>query len=233
MTNVTWSCVKSHAVIQSTISVWAKRKYCNNSCFWNAWKHFENIDHRECRYLNTMVWIATTAWIAAQQAEAVSPPDLHSFMCISTPVYVTKMTNSNAVQHIALEPPNTWKLFQNIWEKQGYSADDAVLKRFSEPGTRSTKTSWKWCKPLRICHENLSIRIKNLASLMLMSILLILKAYPWVYAGPIAIVWKLACGKSTILDAMCLICLIIPRLKDSDGKLKDVDGSAVTNQLSF
>ncbi|MGM7343269.1 exonuclease sbcCD subunit D, partial [Acinetobacter baumannii] len=33
-------------------------------------------------------------------------------------------------RHIALEPPTPEKLFQNIWEKQGYSADDAVLKDF-------------------------------------------------------------------------------------------------------
>ena len=45
--------------------------------------------------------------------------------------YVNKdTTNSNTTQHIALEPPTPEKLFQNIWEKQGYSADDAVLKDF-------------------------------------------------------------------------------------------------------
>ena len=39
-------------------------------------------------------------------------------------------TDSNTTQQIALEPPTPEKLFQNIWEKQGYSADDAVLKDF-------------------------------------------------------------------------------------------------------
>ncbi|MBD3902964.1 exonuclease sbcCD subunit D, partial [Bifidobacterium breve] len=39
-------------------------------------------------------------------------------------------TNSNTTQHIALETPTPEKLFQNNWEKQGYSADDAVLKDF-------------------------------------------------------------------------------------------------------
>ena len=37
---------------------------------------------------------------------------------------------------------------------------------------------------------------------------------------------KTGAGKSTILDAMCLALFNrVPRLKDSDGKLKDVDGS--------
>jgi DNA repair protein SbcD/Mre11 len=33
-------------------------------------------------------------------------------------------------QHILLEPPTPEKLFQQIWEKQGYSTDDTVLKDF-------------------------------------------------------------------------------------------------------
>ncbi|MNH47435.1 hypothetical protein D3C79_1106690 [compost metagenome] len=39
-------------------------------------------------------------------------------------------SDTDTTQQIALEPPTPEKLFQNIWEKQGYSADDAVLKGF-------------------------------------------------------------------------------------------------------
>lgn len=71
----------------------------------------------------------------------------------------------------------------------------------------------------------LSIRIKNLASLA-GEHLIDFDAEPLASAGLIAIVGKTGAGKSTILDAMCLALFNkIPRLKDSDGKLLDSDGS--------
>ena len=71
----------------------------------------------------------------------------------------------------------------------------------------------------------LSIRIKNLASLA-GEHLIDFAAEPLANAGLIAIVGKTGAGKSTILDAMCLALFNkIPRLKDSDGKLLDSDGS--------
>ncbi|MDR6797698.1 AAA family ATPase [Acinetobacter calcoaceticus] len=71
----------------------------------------------------------------------------------------------------------------------------------------------------------LSIRIKNLASLS-DEHFIDFESAPLVHAGLIAIVGKTGAGKSTILDAMCLALFNrVPRLKDSDGKLKDVDGS--------
>lgn len=71
----------------------------------------------------------------------------------------------------------------------------------------------------------LSIRIKNLASLA-GEHLIDFDAEPLASAGLIAIVGKTGAGKSTILDAMCLALFNkIPRLKDSDGKLLDTDGS--------
>ncbi|WP_426456006.1 AAA family ATPase [Acinetobacter sp. KB005] len=71
----------------------------------------------------------------------------------------------------------------------------------------------------------LSIRIKNLASLSDEHFIDFENA-PLAHAGLIAIVGKTGAGKSTILDAMCLALFNrVPRLKDSDGKLKDVDGS--------
>ncbi len=71
----------------------------------------------------------------------------------------------------------------------------------------------------------LSIRIKNLASLS-GEHFIDFETEPLASAGLIAIVGKTGAGKSTILDAMCLALFNkIPRLKDSDGKLQDVDGS--------
>ncbi|MDP9803418.1 AAA family ATPase [Acinetobacter calcoaceticus] len=71
----------------------------------------------------------------------------------------------------------------------------------------------------------LSIRIKNLASLS-DEHFIDFESAPLAHAGLIAIVGKTGAGKSTILDAMCLALFNrVPRLKDSDGKLKDVDDS--------
>ncbi|OUC57942.1 AAA family ATPase [Acinetobacter seifertii] len=71
----------------------------------------------------------------------------------------------------------------------------------------------------------LSIRIKNLASLS-DEHFIDFESAPLAHAGLIAIVGKTGAGKSTILDAMCLALFNrVPRLKDSDGKLKDIDGS--------
>ncbi|ENU79804.1 hypothetical protein F975_02433 [Acinetobacter sp. ANC 3789] len=71
----------------------------------------------------------------------------------------------------------------------------------------------------------LSIRIKNLASLAGEQ-WIDFESQPLANAGLIAITGKTGAGKSTILDAMCLALFNkIPRLKESDGKLRDVDGS--------
>ena len=71
----------------------------------------------------------------------------------------------------------------------------------------------------------LSIRLKNLASLA-GEHFIDFESDPLASAGLIAIVGKTGAGKSTILDAMCLSLFNkVPRLKESDGKLQDVDGS--------
>ncbi|TCM67553.1 exodeoxyribonuclease I subunit D [Acinetobacter calcoaceticus] len=44
--------------------------------------------------------------------------------------YLANEDSENQQRSISLEPPTPEKLFQQIWEKQGYSADDAVLKDF-------------------------------------------------------------------------------------------------------
>ena len=75
----------------------------------------------------------------------------------------------------------------------------------------------------------LSIRIKNLASLAGEHVI-DFNAQPLASAGLIAIIGKTGAGKSTILDAMCLALFNqMPRLKHSDGKLKDVDGSELAS----
>ncbi|MDP7776729.1 AAA family ATPase [Acinetobacter nosocomialis] len=79
----------------------------------------------------------------------------------------------------------------------------------------------------------LSIRIKNLASLA-DEHFIDFESAPLAHAGLIAIVGKTGAGKSTILDAMCLALFNrVPRLKDSDGKLKDVDGSELLTNSSL
>ncbi|MCU4408462.1 AAA family ATPase [Acinetobacter junii] len=71
----------------------------------------------------------------------------------------------------------------------------------------------------------LSIRLKNLASFA-GEHFIDFESEPLAHAGLIAIIGKTGAGKSTILDAMCLALFNqIPRLKGSDGKLIDVDGS--------
>ncbi|RZG87421.1 AAA family ATPase [Acinetobacter venetianus] len=71
----------------------------------------------------------------------------------------------------------------------------------------------------------LSIRLKNLASLA-GEHFIDFESEPLANAGLIAIVGKTGAGKSTLLDAMCLALFNqIPRLKSSDGKLVDIDGS--------
>ena len=71
----------------------------------------------------------------------------------------------------------------------------------------------------------LSIRIKNLASLA-GEHFIDFESEPLASAGLVAIVGKTGAGKSTILDAMCLALFNqIPRLKGSEGKVIDNDGT--------
>lgn len=89
----------------------------------------ENIDHRE--YVDIEYYSLTPPQPnLRQQFEAALPPDRYRLVRISRQYVNKDATDSNTTQHIALEPPTPEKLFQNIWEKQGYSADDAVLKDF-------------------------------------------------------------------------------------------------------
>ena len=44
--------------------------------------------------------------------------------------YLNQQDNNDLNNKISLEPPTPEKLFQQIWEKQGYSTDESVLKDF-------------------------------------------------------------------------------------------------------
>lgn len=89
----------------------------------------KNIDHRE--YVDIEYYSLTPPQPnLRQQFEAALPPDRYRLVRISRQYVNKDTTDSNTTQQIALEPPTPEKLFQNIWEKQGYNADDAVLKDF-------------------------------------------------------------------------------------------------------
>ena len=89
----------------------------------------ENIDHRE--YVDIEYYSLTPPQPnLRQQFEAALPPDRYRLVRISRQYVSQDASDTDTTQHIALEPPTPEKLFQNIWEKQGYSADDAVLKDF-------------------------------------------------------------------------------------------------------
>ncbi|WP_336039331.1 exonuclease SbcCD subunit D [Acinetobacter calcoaceticus] len=89
----------------------------------------ENIDHRE--YVDIEYYSLTPPQPnLRQQFEAALPPDRYRLVRISRQYVSQDASDTDTSQQIALEPPTPEKLFQNIWEKQGYSADDAVLKDF-------------------------------------------------------------------------------------------------------
>ncbi len=64
-----------------------------------------------------------------QQFEDALPPNRYRLVRISRQ-YLTTEKNGDEVVQVSLEPPTPEKLFQQIWEKNGYTNDDAVLKDF-------------------------------------------------------------------------------------------------------
>ncbi len=74
----------------------------------------------------------------------------------------------------------------------------------------------------------LRLKLQNLASLSGEQEINF-EADPLVHAGLIAITGSTGAGKSTLLDAMCLALFDqIPRLKQSDGKLRDASGQDIS-----
>ena len=64
-----------------------------------------------------------------QQFENALPPDRYRLVRISRQ-YLSTENSAEQQQQIHLEPPTPEKLFQQIWEKKGYHADDEVKKDF-------------------------------------------------------------------------------------------------------
>lgn len=64
-----------------------------------------------------------------QQFEEALPKNRYRLVRISRQ-YLSVENDSTTITKICLEPPTPEKLFQQIWEKQGYSNDENVLKDF-------------------------------------------------------------------------------------------------------
>ncbi|WP_180000242.1 exonuclease SbcCD subunit D [Acinetobacter sp. YH12239] len=64
-----------------------------------------------------------------QQFEDALPPHRYRLVRISRK-YLNQQGDHDPQNKISLEPPTPEKLFQQIWEKQGYHSDDAVFKDF-------------------------------------------------------------------------------------------------------
>jgi len=64
-----------------------------------------------------------------QQFEDALAPNRYRLVRISRQ-YIPPNSTQNSQTTIHLEPPTPEKLFQQIWEKQGYKADDSVLSDF-------------------------------------------------------------------------------------------------------
>lgn len=64
-----------------------------------------------------------------QQFEDALPPNRYRLVRIARKYLANENTLSSS-ESISLEPPTPAKLFQQLWDKQGYSPDDDVLKDF-------------------------------------------------------------------------------------------------------
>ena len=88
----------------------------------------DNIDHRE--YVDIEYHTLTPPQPnLRQQFEDALPKDHYRLVRISRQ-YLASEKNADEQSMMSLEPPTPEKLFQQIWGKQGYSTDDAVLKDF-------------------------------------------------------------------------------------------------------
>ena len=88
----------------------------------------DHIDHRE--YVDIEYHTAVPPQPnLRQQFEDALPKDRYRLVRISRQYLASEKSDSEQSQ-ISLEPPTPKKLFEQIWEKQGYASDDAVLKDF-------------------------------------------------------------------------------------------------------
>ena len=98
----------------------------------------DNIDHRE--YVDIEYHTAVPPQPnLRQQFEDALAPNRYRLVRISRQYLATEKVDGENTQ-ICLEPPTPKKLFQEIWEKQGYANDDAVLKDFLSLVQEAEKT---------------------------------------------------------------------------------------------
>ncbi|MEF9957631.1 MAG: exonuclease SbcCD subunit D C-terminal domain-containing protein [Acinetobacter sp.] len=88
----------------------------------------ENIDHRE--YVDIEYHTSTPPQPnLRQQFEDALPKDAYRLVRISRQ-YLNNENSIESEHRIQLEPPTPEKLFQQIWQKKGYHADDEVTQDF-------------------------------------------------------------------------------------------------------
>ncbi|ENW99591.1 hypothetical protein F900_02396 [Acinetobacter modestus] len=88
----------------------------------------ENLEHRE--YVDIEYHTTTPPQPnLRQQFEDALPKDRYRLVRISRQ-YLSNESTAESKQTISLEPPTPEKLFQQIWEKKGYHADDEVTQDF-------------------------------------------------------------------------------------------------------
>ena len=88
----------------------------------------ENIDQREYVDIEYHTDVPPPPNLR-QQFEDALPKNRYRLVRISRQ-YFSSEKNSDEITSINLEPPTPEKLFQQLWEKNGYTNDDAVLKDF-------------------------------------------------------------------------------------------------------
>lgn len=88
----------------------------------------ENIDHRP--YIDIEYHTLTPPQPNLRHLlEQALPPNRYRLVRISRQYLVSDQSNAQNTQ-ISLEPPTPEKLFQKIWDKQGYTSDDRVYQDF-------------------------------------------------------------------------------------------------------
>jgi exonuclease SbcD len=88
----------------------------------------DNIDHREYVDIEYDTDVPPPPNLRQQFEEAL-PKDRYRLVRISRQ-YLSTEKNGDTPSTIHLEPPTPEKLFQQLWEKNGYASDDAVFKDF-------------------------------------------------------------------------------------------------------
>ncbi len=88
----------------------------------------DNIDHRPYIDIQYSTDIPPQPNLR-QQFEDALPKGRYRLVRISRQYLASEKSDSEQ-SHISLEPPTPKKLFEQIWQKQGYATDDAVLKDF-------------------------------------------------------------------------------------------------------